>query len=56
VASFLRGRTAVKNDWIAKRLAMGHPGSVSRLVAASRKDPAQARALQKMEQMLKCES
>jgi hypothetical protein len=56
VASFFRGRTTVKNDWIAKRLAMGHPGSVSRLVAASRNDPAQTRALQKMEQMLKCES
>ena len=38
LARILRARTTIPNDWIAKRLAMGHPGSVSRLVSASRKD------------------
>ena len=33
------GKTTVSNGRIAGRLAMGHPGAVSRLVSASRKDP-----------------
>jgi putative transposase len=38
VASILREKTSVSNDWIATRLAMGHPGSVSRLLSTSRLD------------------
>jgi hypothetical protein len=30
----LRERTSVSNDWIAARLAMGHLGSVSRLLGS----------------------
>lgn len=39
LAGILREKTTVSNGWIAGRLAMGHPGAVSRLVSASRKDP-----------------
>jgi putative transposase len=38
IAMMLRSHTAVSNDWIATKLAMGHPGSVSRVVSAGRSD------------------
>lgn len=38
LASLLRARTSVGNNWIATRLAMGHPGSVSRLLGACKSD------------------
>jgi hypothetical protein len=38
VACLLRERTCVSNAWIASRLCMGHPGSVSRMVSACRKN------------------
>jgi hypothetical protein len=38
VACLLRERTCVSNAWIATRLSMGHPGSVSRMVSACRKN------------------
>jgi len=34
LASLLRERTSVSNGWIAARLAMGHPGSVSRMLGS----------------------
>jgi hypothetical protein len=34
VAVLLRERTSVGNSWIAKRLAMGHSGSVSRMIGS----------------------
>ncbi len=37
LAALLRDRTSVGNSWIAKRLSMGHSGSVSRLIGACRK-------------------
>jgi len=39
LAALLRERTSVGNGWIATRLAMGHPGSVSRLLGACKSDP-----------------
>jgi hypothetical protein len=33
---WLRTHTTVSNDWIAAKLAMRHPGSVSRVVSAGR--------------------
>jgi putative transposase len=36
VAAVLRDRTSVGNSWIASRLAMGHPGSVSRMIGSCR--------------------
>ncbi len=38
LASLLRERTSVSNGWIAARLAMGHPGSVSRMLGACKTD------------------
>jgi putative transposase len=37
VATLLRDRTSVGNSWIAKRLSMGHSGSVSRMIGSCRK-------------------
>jgi putative transposase len=56
VASLLRERTSVGNGWIAKRLAMGHSGSVSRLVVGSSRDPGMQRKLRKLKKMLKCDT
>lgn len=36
IASLLRERTMIGNAWISERLVMGHPGSVSRLLASCR--------------------
>jgi hypothetical protein len=33
-----RETTCISDDWTASRLAMGHPGSVSCLLAAARSD------------------
>ncbi len=52
----IRQRTAAGNLWIAKRLAMGHSGSVSRLVTAAAKHPPTVRELKKLDKMLKCET
>ena len=38
LASLLRERTSASNGWIAARLAMGHPGSVSRMIGACKSD------------------
>ncbi len=51
LAAVLRRRTAVGAGWIAERLAMGHPGSVSRqvgIVKRDRKLQIQADDLEKM--------
>ncbi len=37
LACLLREKTSVSNDWIAGRLAMGHPASASRLISAGRR-------------------
>ena len=52
LAILLRSHTAVSNDWIATKLAMGHPGSVSRVVSSGRSDKSIAGAVRKLENML----
>jgi len=32
IAALIKGRTSVGNAWVAQRLCMGHPSSVSRLI------------------------
>jgi hypothetical protein len=54
VACLIRQRTAAGNPWMAKRLAMGHPGSVSRLVVAAVKHSPTMRELEKLSKLLKC--
>lgn len=56
VACLLRQRTAAGNPWIANRLAMGHPGSVSRLVVTAAKHPPTMRELKKLAILLKCDT
>jgi len=38
LALLLRETTSVTNDWFASRLAMGHPGSVNRMISAGQSD------------------
>jgi REP element-mobilizing transposase RayT len=56
VACLLRQRTAAGNPWIAERLAMGHSGSVSRLVVAATKHPPTMREVEKLTKLLKCDT
>jgi len=53
-AILLRAHTTVSNAWIAKRLAMGHPGSASRSVAAGRSTKETLKSTVKIGKMLKC--
>ena len=43
-----------KTHWIAERLSMGHPGSVSRLVVTASKDAKHESELKKLIKLLKC--
>lgn len=56
LASVLRSATTVSNGWIATLLCMGHPGSVSRLISASRGDRALARQRDELEKKLRGEA
>jgi hypothetical protein len=56
VAALLRKHTSVGNRWLARRLAMGHMGSVSRLVGAFGKGKANLAKLNELEKMLKCDT
>ncbi|MBG7607824.1 MAG: hypothetical protein IZT59_07360, partial [Verrucomicrobia bacterium] len=56
VAVLLRERTAVGNRWVAQRLAMGHTGSVSRLVGAFGKNKEELTKLRELEEMLQCDT
>lgn len=42
-----KGRTAVSNDWLAERLAMGHSSYVSTLVQRIRRDKKEGKTLRK---------
>lgn len=55
LAALLRRRTTVGFEWIATRLHMGHPGSVSRLVGGVKCDRKLGKQLNEMEKMLRCE-
>ncbi len=52
LAILLRTHTPVSNDWIAAKLAMGHPGSVSRVFSSGRSDKSMLRSIQDLEKML----
>ena len=54
MAALLRGRTAVSTEWIAKRLSMGHPGSVSRQVGIVKRDRKLQKKLNELEKMFHC--
>lgn len=48
LAALVRERTSVGNSWIAGRLSMGHPGSVSRLIGTCRKSGERVVALTRL--------
>ena len=52
LATLLRAHTSVSNEWIAGKLAMGHPGSVSRLLALCRSDRGLAAEVKSLTEML----
>ena len=52
-ASRVKGLTSVRNDWMAKRLSMGHPASMSQLVNRARRDSKILKILKKYEKILK---
>jgi hypothetical protein len=52
LAALIRKRTGASTGWIAGRLGMGHPGSVSRLVGMIRDNTKQSRELEDLEKML----
>jgi hypothetical protein len=54
LATFLRRRTAVSADWIAKRLRMRHPASVSRQVGHVKRDRKLQKQVNELENMCQC--
>lgn len=52
LAILLRNHTSMSNEWIAGKLAMGHPGSVSRTVSAGRSDNSLAKKIRNLEMLL----
>ncbi len=52
LAAVLRRRTSVGVNWIAERLAMGHPGSVSRMLGAIQGERNSRKRLGELEKML----
>ncbi len=48
-AAVVKGRTDVGNDWLAKRLAMGHPFYVSTLVQRIRRNKKEQKIPRKYE-------
>jgi putative transposase len=52
LAALLRDRTSVGNSWIARRLAMGHSGSVSRMIGSCRKSGEQAFTMKRLAKSL----
>jgi hypothetical protein len=52
-AALLKAVTAMINEWIAKRLAMGHPALMSQLVYRMRREPKESKRSKEYEKILK---
>ncbi len=52
-AALVKARTAVPNGWLATRLAMGHPASMSKHGHSLRRSPAGVKTLKRYKKMLK---
>ena len=52
LACLLREKTRVSNHWIASRLSMGHPGSVSRTISAGKSDKNLALRIRELAEIL----
>ena len=55
VAWLARKHTSASNAWLATRLAMGHPGSVSREIGRVSRTPGLTKRAERLKKMLKCE-
>lgn len=55
LASVVKARTSVGNEWLAQRLEMGHNRSVSRLIRQGNDNPEVRKLCTKLEKMLPCE-
>jgi putative transposase len=55
LATLVRQRTAMGNEWLANRLEMGHPHAVSRLIRQGADNGVVAKHLRKLKQMSICE-
>lgn len=55
LSRFLKRKTGVSNTWLANRLRMGHPKSVSRLGKAVPRTPEERRMERDLEKLWKCE-
>lgn len=55
LATLVKSRTCVGNEWLARRLVMGHNRSVSRLIRQGRDKPAVQKSCEILEKMLPCE-
>lgn len=54
LAALLRRRSIVSFEWIAIRLHMGHPASVSRLVCSVKQNLKQKKRVDELDKMLQC--
>ncbi len=52
IATIVKTHTAASNAWVAERLAMGHPSSVSRAVRRVRESPRLQRSQRRLVRML----
>ena len=52
-AALVKRHTSMANDWLAKRLSMGHPASMSQLVNRMQKDEKSLRILRRHEKTFK---
>ena len=55
LAALIRRNTGTSAAWIADRLAMGHPGSVSRLIRLVADDSSMAKRLKELDRMFENE-
>jgi putative transposase len=52
-AALVKGHTSMTNEWLAKRLCMGHPAAMSQLVNRMRKDPKMLKTTKNYEKIFK---
>jgi putative transposase len=54
IATLVKSRTSVGNEWLAQRLEMGHSRAMSRLIRQGRENPEILKLSEKLEKMLRC--
>ena len=54
IATHVKARTSVSNEWLTQRLEMGHSRAMSRLIRQGRENPEVLKHSKKLEKMLRC--